>query len=165
MFTIGELRVISQMTQNNKYNKWLEILDFQAKLLWRTPTKIHRKQRRRWQQEAPPKAQRTSLSTAKATSSTQRPQTCTESATKYYNYTTNRADKERTPTADASKSDGEIRQRLQFTVKFLRCYDRQQQICASRISFQRTEDSLYISLYTMSNIGFYSKFYFTMNGL
>ena len=47
MFTIGELQVIYQMTQNNKYNKWLEILDFQAKLLWRTPTKIHREQRRR----------------------------------------------------------------------------------------------------------------------
>ena len=28
-----------QMTQNNKNNKWLEILDFQPKLLWRTPTK------------------------------------------------------------------------------------------------------------------------------
>ena len=27
-----------QMTQNNKHNKWLEILDFQPKLLWRTPT-------------------------------------------------------------------------------------------------------------------------------
>ena len=94
-FTIGELRVISQMTQNNKYNKWLEILDFQPKLLWGTPTKIHREQRRRQQHEAPPKRQRTSFSTAKATSSTQRPKTCTESATKYYNYTTNGADEER----------------------------------------------------------------------
>ena len=27
-----------QMTQNNKHNKWAEILDFQPKLLWRTPT-------------------------------------------------------------------------------------------------------------------------------
>ena len=27
-----------QMTQNNKHNKWLEILDFQPKLLLRTPT-------------------------------------------------------------------------------------------------------------------------------
>ena len=33
-----------QMTQNNKHNKWLEMLackDFPPKLLWRTPTKIH----------------------------------------------------------------------------------------------------------------------------
>ena len=59
-----------QMTQNNKHKKWLEILDFQTKLLWRTPTKIHRERRRRRQQEAAHKAQRTSLSTAKATSST-----------------------------------------------------------------------------------------------
>ena len=41
--------------------------------------------RRRRQQEAAREAQRTSLSTAKATSSTQRPQTCTEAATKLYN--------------------------------------------------------------------------------
>ena len=27
-----------QMTQNNNHNKWLEILDFQPKLLWRMPT-------------------------------------------------------------------------------------------------------------------------------
>ena len=107
----------SQMTQNNKHNKWLEILDFQPKLLRRTPSKIHRERRRPLQQEATRKAERTSLSTAKATLSTQWPQTCTEAATKYYNYTAKGADEERTPTADASKSDGEIRQRLQFTVK------------------------------------------------
>jgi len=96
-----------QMTQNNKHHKWLEILHFQPGLLWRTPTKIHHERRRRRQQEAARKAQRTSLSTAKATSSTQRPQTCTEAATKYYNYTVNGANEvEGTPTADASKSDG-----------------------------------------------------------
>ena len=108
-----------QMTQDNKHNKWLEILDFQPKLLWRRPTKILRERRRRRQQEAARKARRTLLSTVKATSSTQRPQTCTEAATKYDNYTANGAEEasERTPTADASKSDGEIRQRLQFTVK------------------------------------------------
>ena len=43
-----------QMAQDNKHNKWLEILDFQPKLLWRTPTKIHGRRRR--QQEAPRKA-------------------------------------------------------------------------------------------------------------
>ena len=44
-----------QMTQNNKHNKWLEMLasrDFPPKLLRRTPTKIHREGRRRRQQEA-----------------------------------------------------------------------------------------------------------------
>ena len=54
-----------QMTQNNKHNKWLQILDFQPKLLWRTPTKIHRERRGRRQQKAACKAQRTSLSTTK----------------------------------------------------------------------------------------------------
>ena len=94
-----------QMTQDNKHNKWLEILDFQPKLLWRRPTKILRERRRRRQQEAARKARRTLLSTVKATSSTQRPQTCTEAATKYDNYTANGAEEasERTPTADASR--------------------------------------------------------------
>ena len=39
--------------------------------------------------------QRTSPSTAKAMSSTQRPQTCTEAAAKYSNYIVNEADEER----------------------------------------------------------------------
>ena len=81
-----------QMTQDNKHNKWYEILDFQPKLLQRTPTKIHRERRRRRHQETTRKAQRTSpgaqllasLSTAKATSLSQWPQTCAEAATKYY---------------------------------------------------------------------------------
>ena len=56
--------------------------------------------------------------------------------------------REETPTAHASKSDGEIRQRLQFTVKLsssmLRyaATVRRSVQCTSRISFQRTEDSL-----------------------
>ena len=63
--------------------------------------------------------------------------------------------REITPTADASKSDGEIRQRLQFTVK-LSSMQRQvatvtQSVqCTSRISFQRTEDRL--STFTPFNI-------------
>ena len=36
----------------------------------------------------------TSLSTAKATSSTHRPETCTKAATKYYNYIVNETDEE-----------------------------------------------------------------------
>ena len=96
MFTIGESRAIPiHMTQSSKHNKWLEIFNFQPKLLWRMPTKIHRERGRRQQQEAAQKAQTASLSTAKAMSSTQRPQTCTEATTKYYNYTANGADEER----------------------------------------------------------------------
>ena len=88
------------MTQDNKQNKWLEILDFQPKHLGRTPTKIHRERRRQRQQEAACKAQTTSLSPAKATSSTQ------------WRKILQLRDKwsrrrERTPTADASKSDGD----------------------------------------------------------
>ena len=99
VFTIGESRAMSysdDTEQLNKHNKWVEIFDFQPKLLWRTPTKIHRERRRRRQQEAAREAQKTSLnSTAKATSSTERPQTCTEAVTKYCNYTANGADEER----------------------------------------------------------------------
>ena len=72
-----------QMTRKSKHNKWLEILageDFPLKLLWRTPSKIHRKRIEEDKREA----ERTSLSIAKATSSTQRPQTCTEASAKYY---------------------------------------------------------------------------------
>ena len=61
------------------------------KLLWRTPIKIHRRADRRRQ----PRSREHRFSTAKATSSTQRPQTCTEAATKYYNYTVNETDEER----------------------------------------------------------------------
>ena len=72
-----------RLTQKSKHNKWLEILtgeDFPLKLLWRTPTKIHRRRIEEGKREA----ERTSLSIAKATSSTQRPQTCTEASAKYY---------------------------------------------------------------------------------
>ena len=107
------------MTQNSKHNKWLEIFNFQPKLPWRMPTKIHRERGRRRQQEAAHKAQRASLSTAKATNVVN-----TATANMYRG-----SDKilqlhcqwsrwrEGTPTADASKSDAEIRQRLQFTIK------------------------------------------------
>ena len=74
---------LRKLTQKSKHNKWLEILageDFPLNLLWRTPTKTHRKRIEEDKREA----ERTSLSIAKATSSTQRPQTCTEASTKYY---------------------------------------------------------------------------------
>ena len=53
-FTIGESRATSvQMTQNSKPKTLHGILageDFPSKLLWRTPTKIHRERKRRRQQ-------------------------------------------------------------------------------------------------------------------
>ena len=83
-----------QMTQNCKHSKCLQILaekDFPLKLLGRTPIKIYRRADRRRQ----PRSREHRFSTAKATSSTQRPQTCTEAATKYYNYIVNETDEER----------------------------------------------------------------------
>ena len=84
-YTIGESRGIYLDDTEQQTQQVAEILHYQPRLLWRTPTKIHNERRRRRQQEAARKAQRTSLSTAKATSSTQRPQTCPEAATKCYN--------------------------------------------------------------------------------
>ena len=87
-YTIGESQAISHLDDTEQQAQQVaEILHFQPRPLWRTPTKIHHERRRRRPQEAARKAQRTSLSTAKATSSTQRPKTCPDAATKYYNYT------------------------------------------------------------------------------
>ena len=54
-------------------------------------------------------------------SSTQRPQTCTEAATKYNNYTASETDEEREhrlPTLQ--KNDKEIRQRLEVRIGTIR---------------------------------------------
>ena len=109
-----------QMTQNKKHNKWLEILDFQSKLLWRTPTKIHCEMKRRRQQEAAGKAQRTSLSTEGNVVNTATTNMNRGSYKILQSHCKWSRRREGTPTDDASKSrksDGEIRQRLQFTVK------------------------------------------------
>ena len=73
-----------QVTQNSKHNKWLEIL---------AGENCHRKSS--GDSSACGSTKTTSLSTAKAASSTQRPQTCTEAATRYYNYTVNETDEEK----------------------------------------------------------------------
>ena len=86
----------------------------------------------------------TSLSTAKATSSTQRPQTCTEAATKYYNYIVNETDEEREhrlPTLPKATRLDQATLKVYSQNYLLRCSDRQQELCTSRISFQRTRDS------------------------
>ena len=101
-----------KLTQKSKHNKWLEILageDFPLKLLWRTPAKIHRKRIEEDKREA----ERTSLSIAKATSSTQRPQTCTEASAKYYIITLQAR-------LTASETDEERKHRLQTLRKATR---------------------------------------------
>ena len=146
-----------QITLNNKHNEWLEILDFQRKLFCRTPTKIHRERRRR-HQEAARKAQRTSLSTAKATSSTQRPQACTEAATKYYNHTANGADEEREhrpPTLKKRWGDQATLTVYSKIVFDATTRSNSYTICTIHVKNIFPEDwRQSISLYTMSNIGF-----------
>ena len=128
-----------QMTQNCKHSKCLQILaeeDFPLKLLWRTPIKIHRRADRRRQ----PRSREHRFSTAKATSSTQRPQTCTEAATKYYNYIVNKTDEEREqrlPTLPTATRLDQATLKVYTQNYLLRCSDREQELYTSRISFQR----------------------------
>ena len=128
-----------QMTQNCKHSKCLQILaeeDFPLKLLARTPIKIHRRADRTRQ----PRTREHRFSTAKATSSTQRPQTCTEAATKYYNYIVNETDEEREhrlPTLTKATRLDQATLKVYSPNYPLRCSDRQQELCSSRISFQR----------------------------
>ena len=132
-----------QMTQNCKHSKCLQILaeeDFPLKLLWRTPIKIHRRADRRRQ----PRSREHRFSTAKATSSTQRPQTCTEAATKYYNYIINKTDEEREhrlPTLPKATRLDQATLKVYSQDYLLRCSDRHQELCTSRIPFQQTGDS------------------------
>ena len=63
--------------------------------------------------------ERTSLITGKATSSTQRPQTCAEAGTKYYNNTVNETDEEREHRLSTLQKATRSRQRLRFTVKII----------------------------------------------
>ena len=128
--------------------------DFPLKLLWRTPIKIHRRADRRRQ----PRSREHRFSTAKATSSTQRPQTCTEAATKYYNYIVNETDEEREhrlPTLPkATRLDQAT---LKFIVKII-FFDTA--IGSKNYGLQEylSKDSGQpISLYTKSNNGFHSK--------
>ena len=142
MFTIGESRTISHPNDaelNCKHSKYLQILaekDFPLKLLGRTPIKIYRRADRRRQ----PRSREHRFSTAKATSSTQRPQTCTEAATKYYNYIVNETDEEREhrlPTLPKATRLNQATLKVYSQNYLLRCSDRQQELCTSRISFQR----------------------------
>ena len=123
-----------QMTQNCKHSKCLQILaeeDFPLKLLGRTPIKIHRRTDRRRQ----PRSREHRFSTAKAT---QRPQTCTEAATKQYSYIVNETDDEREhrlPTLTKATRLDQATLKVYSQNYPLRCSDRQQESCTSRISF------------------------------
>ena len=89
-------------------------------------------------------AERTSLSTAKPTSPTQRPQTCTETGTKYYNYTFNETDEDREhwlPTLRKATRLDQATLKVYSQNYLLQCNDRQQELCTSTISFQRTRYS------------------------
>ena len=90
IFTIGKSRAISYANNTEQQAQQLAWNSRRRRLpkLWRTLTKIRETPRNR-------EAERTSLSTAKATPLTQRPQACTEAAKKYYNYTANETDEER----------------------------------------------------------------------
>ena len=115
-------------------------------------------------------AERKSLSTAKATSSTQRPQTCTEAAKKYYNYTTNETDEEREhrlPMLQKRRGD-QATLKVNFTVRKVIFFDATI-VNNSHMIYTMHMKNIFlmhrgeaISLYTIS-IRFYSKLYFTMN--
>ena len=105
-----ESAVCSLQSKVCKCHTPLEILDFQPKLLWRTPSKIHRERRRRRRQLTRSRAQSTE-NIASTRNMYRGSDKILQSHCKWSRW------RERTPIADASKSDGEIRQRLQFTVK------------------------------------------------
>ena len=86
---------------------------------------------------------KTSLSTAKATSSTKRPQTCTEPATKYYNYTVNETDEERKhrlPTLPKATRLDQATLKVYCQNYLLRCSDRQPPGGGGNSSYERGGD-------------------------
>ena len=112
MFTMGESPAISHANDTEQQAQQVA-----GDPRWRrfsTETSLlsfHREQIEEDNREA----RETSLRTAEVMASTQRPQTCTEAATKYNNYTASETDEEREhrlPTLQ--KNDKEIRQRLKF---------------------------------------------------
>ena len=104
--SVNHEQFLMQMTQNSKHNKWLQILaedDFPPKLLWseNADSKFIASGEEDETTRNRRGAEKASLTTVKATSSTQPPQTCTEAATKYCNYCKRNRWREETPTAHA----------------------------------------------------------------
>ena len=167
-YTIGESQAISHLDDTEQQAQQVaEILHFQPRPLWRTPTKIHHERKRRRPQEAARKAQRTSLSTAKATSSTQRPQICPEAATKYCNYAAiEPMERGNTDRRHFKKRWGNAYSYSKIIYIDAMIGSNSYTICTMHAHVKNifpTDWRQPISLYTMSNIGFYSKLYFTMN--
>ena len=84
MFTIGESRAISHASYTEQQAQ--QVAGNPRRRKFANESRIEEDNR---------KAEGTSLSRAKATSSTERPQTCKEAATRYYNYIVNETDEER----------------------------------------------------------------------
>ena len=154
-----------QMTQNCKHSKCLQILaekDFPLKLLGRTPIKIYRRADRRRQ----PRSREHRLAQRKQRrqhSDHERVQRQRQNTT--IAFWTKPMKRGNTDCRRFQKRGDWIRQRLKFTVKII-FFDAA--IGSKNYALQEylSKDSGQpIGLYTMSNNGFYSKLYFTMNSL
>ena len=153
-----------QMTQDNKHNKWLEILDFQPKLLWRTPPKIHRERRRRRQQEAARKAQRTSLSTDSDHIHVQRQRQNTTITLQMEPMERENTDSRRFKKRWRDQATLTVYSKIIFfdaTILGCNSYT----ICTMHVKNIFPTDWGQPISHTMSSSGFYSKLYFTMNSL
>ena len=175
MFTIGESRAISHTNDREQQAQQVAAIprrwnDFPLKLLWRTPTNIHRKADQI--EEDNREAERTSLCTAKVTDVNTATTNMYRGSDKILQLHCKRIRwREGTPTADVSKTVVKIRQRLKLTVKII-FFDAAIGSKSYMISTKHaknifpTDSGQPISLYTMpSNNGFDSKPYFTKNSL
>ena len=164
------LRSANHKQQNSKHNNWLEILageDFAPRLPWRKPKFIASRED---DDNKKPRSREKIADTAKTTSSTQRPQRCTEAAKKYYNYTANETDEEREhrlPTLQKRWGD-QATLKVKFTVRKIIFFDATIASNSHMIYTMHVKNIFLthwgeaISLYTIS-IRFYSKLYFSMN--
>ena len=140
MFTIGESRTISNPNDTELQAQQVPANPCRGRFSIETPLENADLNSSASGSKKTTAKQRTSLSTAKAKSSTQRPQTCTEAATKYYNYVVIETDEEREdrlPTSPKATRLDQATLKVNSQNYLLRCSDRQQELCTSRISFQR----------------------------
>ena len=89
MFTIGESRAISHANDSELQAQQVAANPRRGRFSIETPLERRLKFSGDGIKEDNREAERTSVSTPKATSSTEQPETCTEAATKYYNYSVN----------------------------------------------------------------------------
>ena len=115
-----------QMKQNCKHSKWLQILAEET-FHWNSSGERRLKFICERIKEENREAERTLLSTVKTTSSTQRPEKCTEAATKGYIYTVNGTDEEREhrlPTLQKATRLDQAKLKAYSQNYLLRCSDR-----------------------------------------